>query len=169
MKNWVATILLVSITSSQISHAEQALPTEPPPPSPLPSYVTPLKFGMEAPYDGLLLSETAAAEIITDRKLLQEKITIEVQKAKDGEQAACVLKVQNEKTSCKENRALDLTKIQEKDSQIDALNGKLSKQDDAEKRYQNLEKSLPKYIAGGFIVGVATTLLTALAISKISQ
>lgn len=165
MKRFISVILLTSILFPRVVLAEDKLPSEPPPPS----FVLPIKIGQVVPFDGLLLSEGAAAEIIADKKLFPEKIIVEVSKARDQELAKCNLRISAEKSVCSEQLAIDSAKLKEKDSQIQSLNEKLDKQANTEKKFRELENSTKYYVVGAFAAGIVTTLLTGLAISKISQ
>ena len=165
MKKIISLALLASILIPNLAIAEDKLPSEPPPSS----YLVPIKNGQISPFDGLLLSEGAAAEIIADKKLFPEKIIVEVSKAREQEKADCKLKIENEKSSCSEQRVVDLTKLKEKDSQINVLNEKLKSQADLERKLKETEKSITYYTFGGVAAGIATTLLTGFVISKISR
>jgi len=165
----VVSLFLICSFVSQIIYADEVPSTPPPPTQISPSYLSPLKLGEPAPFDGLLLSESAAAEIIADRKLFPEKIIIETNKVRDSERNNCKLQLGEAKTTCDQTRAIDIAKIQEKDSEVQALNKKIGDLDKQILEQGNTEKNLPKYAAVGFLTGIATTLLTVYAISSITH
>jgi hypothetical protein len=152
-KTALCSFLLVSFLC-QSAFAEDTLPSASPT-----SVVRPLKTGDISPFDGLLLSPMAIAEIIADKKLLPEKIAAETEKVKQQEQANCNLSLKEKDADKQQYAAIQELKLQNKDAEIEALNKKLS-------LLQSSQISSTPYIVVGAAAGITTTLLTTFVVYK---
>lgn len=126
------------------------------------SYLSPLKQGQPAPYDGLLLNPTAAATIMSDRRLQQDLIKAEVDKAVGEVTANFTFKMKEQDINFREKSAVLESQLKIRDGAIRGLEEEI-------KRSKDAAKWTPLYVAGGVVGGIAATILGGWAYIQVTK
>lgn len=122
--------------------------------------VAAIKKGQKAPFSGVLFSQKAAARVTVELEMQSQKCALDVKKAVDSERAVCDMQV----SDCN---------IQ-KTSSAKICDEKIRSRDDAlvfaEKKLEKLADPMTEWwfmggLAGGLVVGVATTIAIAYAVA----
>ena len=124
--------------------------------------VAPLKKDEPAPYTGLLLNPAAAAGVMSDKRIQQDVIKAEVDRAVGAVTAQLTMKLKESETSCREKAALSQADLKLRDASIAAL-------EDDVKKAQSATKWTPIWVATGAAGGVAATLLGIFVYSKATK
>lgn len=114
-------------------------------------YVSPLKKGQQSPYDGLLLNPPAAAVIMSEKRVQQDIVNAEVQRAVGQVTATFTLKLKEQETSCKESSAVTEAQLKIRDNAIKSLEEEIKKSKEA-------ARWTPFIIAGSVLGGAALTI-----------
>ena len=147
MKNIVAWMLVLMVTLSSFpAFAQEAT-------------ITPLNKGDIAPYSGVLLSPEASAQLTTELNNLAEKIKIEVEKAKQEEQAACTQKLNDANARSTQQAQEAAAKLLFKQNENVVLMKRLQAAESANNRTW-------LYVGSGFVGGVLVTLGTVFIVSR---
>lgn len=163
MKRLIAScVIATQLFSSAIVFADEpklpnppALVNEPDPGA----VITPMKKGEKAPYTGVLLSPKSTASILVQLKSIDEKVKIEVNKARGEEKAQCTKDLSDQKVAYEtDNKVLSAT-IVEQTKRIEIVEKKLK---DAEKSRPNIAL----WTSLGAVGGVIVTSLTFFAVSQ---
>jgi hypothetical protein len=118
------------VTCAVLSTATVALADDPPkidiaaieaPEEDVGAATAPLEKGDEAPFTGVLLSPKAAATIVAERNAFDERIKIEVQRARAECQAKCDYSLKKAKISCDADRKTMQASLDERKKRIDVL------------------------------------------------
>lgn len=150
MKGFFAALTLLSfVTFSLTSNADEGL-------------IKPIKLGEIAPFEGLLLSPSAVAEIVSDKKTEPGRILIAVESERKRSEADCQLRLGNDRLKHDSQVTLLGAEIKMKDSRLTALSEEL-------KISQENEGRIPYYVGGGVLAGTLLTILTTFAITHISN
>ena len=124
--------------------------------------VSPMRKGQIAPFTGVLMSPKATASIIVELNSISTKIQIEVNKVKSEDKAYCDSRV-NEANITAETRV----KIMQATIDFNTKERKIL--EDRLKREESSSPNVALWAGGGFVIGVATTVLTVFAINKASN
>lgn len=117
------------------------------------SVITPMKKGDKAPYTGVLLSPKSTASILVQLKSVDERIKIEVNKARGDEKAQCTKATSDELAKHEADVKVLNASVEEKIKRIEFLEKKL----DAEiKSHPNVAL----WTSLGVVGGIAVTSLT---------
>jgi hypothetical protein len=111
----------------------------------------PLERGDKAPFTGVLLSPLAVATIVAERDAFDERIAIEVRKAKAECQARCDHKLRGQRIGCDADKKTLKASLDERKKRIDVLQRTIA---DEEK------KSKPNvwlWAGGGALTGALST------------
>jgi hypothetical protein len=128
--------------------------------------ISPLRKGQIAPYTGTLFSPRAAGSIITQIDAQKQQIIIEVQHAREVEQANCTFKLSEATTHYNADKKISDAKLEERNKRIVILSEQL-KQEENNRTNTSLWVGLGA--GGGFIVGVGITVLTIYAVNVASK
>jgi hypothetical protein len=124
--------------------------------------ITPLRKGTKAPFTGSLLSPQAMAKIIVEMRLANERIAIEVDKAKEECDAHCEKKISDKTAGCEADRKIAQATIEQNIKDIESLN----------KELKILEDSQPNvylWTGLGFLAGIGVSILTVYAVSEATK
>ena len=118
--------------------------------------ISPLKITQRAPFTGVLLSPKATASIIAQISTFDERLGIELRKAKDDAMAGCDFKTKEIATKFNADKAILTTQLDARNKDVSALNSQLL---DIEKNASN--KWTWFFIGGaiGTTVTIAATVL----------
>ena len=144
-----------------ISHILQLTPAEIDPGFAL----SPMKKRQRAPFTGVLLSSSAAANIIVELETIKERIHIEIVKATQLEQANCDKRLADAIAKSRADVNVLQASIDSKNKTINVLNVELKTLND----YNNAEWQPAAWVGIGTATGILLTVLTAFAISKATQ
>lgn len=147
MKNFIAGILIVSITTTSFSHADQPI-------------ITPLKKNQPAPYAGVLFSSEASATIIAELESVPEKIKIEVDAAVSAAEAKKNFEINENNSACSTDKKLLNAEKEEQSKKIDLLQKDI-------KKFEENSTSKPLIFSFGFVGGIVFTLATVFSVSYI--
>lgn len=128
--------------------------------------ISPLKKGQISPFTGVLLSPKATASIIVQMGNLQEQIKIEADNAKEKAEAQCEYDKSSQKIEFETDKKILQAQLDSKILQISELD-KIIKEN--EKNKSNTPLWVGAGIAGGLIVGVGLTVLTAYSLNQVSK
>jgi hypothetical protein len=128
--------------------------------------ISPLRKGQIAPYTGTLFSPRAAGSIIAQIDAQKQQIVIEVQHAREVEQANCTFKLSEATTHYNADKKISDAKLEERNKRIVILSEQL-KQEENNRTNTSLWVGLGA--GGGFIAGVGITVLTIYAVNVASK
>lgn len=150
MKKLFVTLLTLSFLSlSTIAGADEGV-------------IKPMKLGELAPFEGLLLSPSAVAEIVSDKKLESERIAVAVDSERKKTESGCQLRLGEEKIRFDREVAYLNSDIKMKEARLTTLSEQL-------RISQEKEGMTPYYVGGGVLAGTLLTILTTIAITHISN
>jgi len=124
--------------------------------------ITPLRKGTKAPFTGSLLSPQAMAKIIVEMKLANERIAIEVDRAKGECDAQCDKKISDKTASCEADNKIAKSTIEQNIKDIEELN----------KELETLRSSQPNvylWTGLGVLTGIGISILTVYAVSEATK
>lgn len=124
--------------------------------------VSPLRKGQAAPFSGVLFSQKAAATVITDIRLFDEKVKIEVDKAVKTTEARKQFELDEIKSQCKSDKAVLSADAEEKKKKIEFLGSELKKSSDSMPN-KNL------WFTAGVVGGIVFTVATAFVVGQLSN
>lgn len=167
----ISIITLICMLAPQVALA-QNVPSPDREPLPTPSLmpgekdpglvISPMKKGQRAPFTGILLAPTSAANIIVEMEMLNERIRIDVDRAIKQEQADCERKVLDLNASSIANKKILQANIDEKGRTIDSLLIEVKSLKDE----KTTMLSPVTWVGIGTAGGILLTILTAFAISN---
>lgn len=167
LSKFLAPALIASTLFMSTANAQQAS-SIPAPPPPVPGEVdvgaaiSPMRRGQIAPFTGVHLSPVALATVLTELKSVDERITIEVKKARGEEEAQCTFKVSEVKTTLTADNKIVKASLEERERRLKIL----------EERLEESEEDRPDILfwgALGFGLGAGATILTAFAVSSAAK
>lgn len=166
MKKFISIILLfVYTTITTFAAAEPQLPVAPQPwpgEPDLGAAVSPMRKGDAALFTGVLLSPKAVATVIAEMKLLNEKIMLEVNKAKSEEGARCAFSLKEAELKAQTDRSVLQAKLESKDRQVKVLEDRLQKT-------ENDKPDLMLWVGGSFAAGLIVSIATTFALTQAKQ
>lgn len=151
MKNLLSVFISLSILCTPIAAYGQDLPV-----------VVSIKKDEAAPYSGLLINPQAAAGIMSDKRVQQDVIKNEVERAVGAAAAQFTLKLKESETSCKEKAAVSDAELKLREAAIKALEAEL-------KRNQDSAKWTPLWVSAGVVGGIAAALVGGFVYSSASK
>jgi hypothetical protein len=164
MRRFFATLVAVFLASSTAHASPWAIiaPVDVPEMTP---QVTTLRRGDPAPYDGVLMNNVAAAEVVVERENAEKKCQIEVDRAvalKDAEMQLTVDELRAANKAAAERLALEERINKES---IERLSAELEREQHRAKgsRWNGL------YLAGGLVAGVLVVVAGAFAVRGVRE
>lgn len=127
--------------------------------------IYPLKQGEISPFEGLLLTPSAAASIIADKRALQQTQRLLIQKCEEKSQIELARCSDEAKLTSEKNEAIFKKEKSDLVSTIDALRADIKKKDILLSKPDNTGY----YFVGGIALGISATLLTTYVISNVSH
>jgi hypothetical protein len=118
--------------------------------------------GQVAPFDGVLYSKDAQAQLIAFIDAVPKKIRLEVDNANSTSAAQCTHQVNEQKIAATTEKRMAEIAAQEKAAQMNILNEQL-------KRAESSRANAPMWIAIGTVVGAVTAILAGFAIGYAAQ
>lgn len=128
--------------------------------------VSPMKKGQPAPFTGVLLSPKAVASVIAELHSVQDRVKLEVDHANAVAAAQCDFKVSETTTRLEADKKVIQAQADEQAKRIAALNDALKKEEDSR---PNTPLWVGLGIGGGFVAGVAVSVLAVYAVNKASK
>jgi hypothetical protein len=129
------------------------------------STIYPLKKGESSPFEGLLLTPSAVASIIADRRASEQSQKILVQKCEEKSQLDLSRCEGEAKLASEKKSAIFEKEKSDLLSNVDALRADIKKKDILLSKPDNTNY----YFLGGIALGVSATLLTTYVISSTSH
>lgn len=145
--------------------------TLPDAPSPVPGEVdvgaaiSPMKKGQVAPFTGVLLSPKAIASVVAEISSVQDRVKVEVDHANALSTAQCDFKVAETTNRLETDKKFIQAQADEQAKQVAILNDQLKKEESSR---TNTPLWVSLGITGGFIVGVAATVVSVFAVNKVT-
>lgn len=160
-------LIAVCVAAAQLSVSLPAFAEDPKLPDPPAlvnesdpgSVITPMKKGDKAPYTGVLLSPKSTASILVQLKSVDERIKIEVNKARGEEKAQCIKATSDQVAKYEADVKVLNASIEEKLKRIEFLEKKL----DAETKSH---PNVTLWTSLGAVGGIAVTSLTFFLVSQ---
>ncbi len=124
--------------------------------------ISPMKRGQRAPFTGILLSPSAAADVIVEFETFEEKLHIEVMRAMAEEQAACDKKLKDAEARSTADKEVLQANLDSKKKEVEAYRVEL----------KNINDSQPNpYLWAGLGIagGIAITLLSVFAVTQVTK
>jgi hypothetical protein len=167
MKKLISSIMLASFLVPNVCCAQDVVSTLPTIVIPAGEVdpgaaISPMKKGQKAPFTGVLLSPEAVATVITEIKSLDDKIKLEVQRVTSLQQEQC----RKEKTDLQIRSDADKKILQ---SDIDDKLRTINLLEENLKKEQEDRPNKVVWAGLGAAGGIAVTILTAFAISKVTK
>lgn len=140
-------------------HIEVSTPDNEPDPG---EAISPMRKGNRAPFTGVLLSPRAMAKILVDIKTAQERVAIEVDKAKAECEANCDKKASDKAASCEADKKIAEATIEQNIKEIQSLNKEL-------KDLRDDQPNVYLWTGLGVLAGIGVSVLAVYAVSQAAK
>lgn len=161
MKRWITALVLAAFLFPRTVYAEDKQVSD--------VAISPLRKKQRAPFVGILFTPRAAATLITEVELINDKIAIEVKKAVDDVTAKKDFEHKEAATKCTTDKKVLQASVETADARIQQLEGELKR---AEKATADAIAAAPKrstWTTLGFVGGVVVTVATVFAVNQASK
>ncbi len=128
--------------------------------------ISPMNKGQIAPFTGVLLSSKAVASVIAEIHANQEQIKIEVDRALGLAAAHCTYMVAETTNRLETDKKIIQAQVDEQAKENSVLAAQLKT---AEANKPNMPVWVGLSIGGGFVVGVAATILVVYGVNQASK
>ncbi len=125
-----------------------------------------MRKGQIAPFTGVLLSPRALATVVAELNAIQDRIKIEVDLAVGIAEAQCDFEVAETENRLGTDKRILQAQLNENQKRIAILNEQLKKEED---NRTNAPLWIGLGVGGGFVAGVAVTVLVAFAVNSASK
>lgn len=124
--------------------------------------LSPMKKGQTAPFTGVLMSPRATATIIAELNTLDDRIEIEVNKAKGNAKAQCDFNLAEQKTNSDADKGVLQAQLDDSKKQNSILN-------DALKKANTDKPNVPLWTGLGAVGGVVATILVVFGVAQLTK
>lgn len=159
LKNTLAVALILSILTSQTNVFADELPIAQ-------STITSLKQGQVAPFQGVLLSPHAVAEITVKLDSVKETVKIEVDKCLAEREAQIRFLTNDSNSKLEQEKSISSAKLESKEKQIIQLQSIVKKQENSN---SSSTTWITVGIIGGMVGGIALTSLAVYVVNVASK
>lgn len=150
MRKFISTVLIIAFSSSTVPALADGEAT-----------VTPLAKGQPAPYEGVLLSPDAVANIMAEKDEADEREKLAVQHQADVDAANTKYQIDVLNAKCLADATVLRAELDDNKKQVNLLTDQLKKNSGS--------TSTTTWIGVGAVGGVVVTLLTVFIVSKASK
>lgn len=131
--------------------------------------IYPVSKGQTAPFPGVLLTPAAAAKIIAEYTIFEDRIRLEVDTAVRVSQAKMLFDLKEQETRCDSAKSVQQAQIESRDKRIEVLEKELK---DSREEIASLKSSTPDRVVWfgiGFASAMVFTIATAYAIGQVAN
>jgi hypothetical protein len=131
--------------------------------------IAPVKKGLVVPFSGVLLTPAAAAKLVADYEVFEDRVRLEVDKAVSISQARLTFEMKEQEARCNSIKTVQIAQIDSKDKQIAFLENEIK---DKDKEISSLKEDTPNrtvWFGMGFASAMIFTIATAYAIGQVAN
>lgn len=121
--------------------------------------VSPMKKGQSAPFTGVLLSPAAVATVTVQLKSIADVVKLEVDRANNESKVRCDAALEDSRIKSDADAKVAQAKLEASMKENQILTDRLDKEESA-------RSNTIWWAGGGFVVGVATTILTVWGVNQ---